>query len=69
LKDWRVQIKQLHQSYDKLLFFSVSKVLSLYDILRFSFDVNELIPEIGFLFENTRSSMDKLRKLAQVNFY
>ena len=66
MKDWRIQIKSLHQSYDKLLFFSVSKVLSLYDILKWSFDANEVIQEIGFLFENSPPSIEKLKKAVKV---
>jgi len=50
-----------------LLFFSVPKVLSLYDILKsWTLDCVEMIQEIGFLFENSPSSVEKLKKAVKV---
>ena len=57
----------MHNSYDKLLFFSVSKVLSLYDILSSpTFLVDEMIQEVGFLFENDPKAIKKLKTAIKV---
>lgn len=57
----------MHNSYDKLLFFSVSKVLSLYDILSSpAFSVDEMIQEVGFLFENDPKAIKKLKTAIEV---
>ena len=57
----------MHNSYDKLLFFSVSKVLSLYDILTSPvFSVDEMIQEVGFLFENDPIAIKKLKTAVKV---
>ena len=59
----------MHNSYDKLLFFSVSKVLSLYDILSSpspNFFVDEMIQEVGFLFENDPKAIKKLKTAIKV---
>ena len=57
----------MHNSYDKLLFFSVSKVLSLYDILSSpTFSVDEMIQEVGFLFENDPKAIKKLKTAIKV---
>lgn len=57
----------MHNSYDKLLFFSVSKVLSLYDILSSpNFSVDEMVQEVGFLFENDPGAIKKLKTAIKV---
>ena len=57
----------MHNSYDKLLFFSVSKVLSLYDILSSpTFSIDEMIQEVGFLFENDHKAIKKLKTAIKV---
>ena len=57
----------MHSSYDKLLFFSFSKVLSLYKILAAPVSsVDEIIQEVGFLFENDPEAIRKLRKAIKV---
>ena len=55
----------MHNSYDKLLFFSVSKVLSLYDILT-AFSADEMIQEVGYLFENDPKAIKKLKTAVKV---
>ena len=55
----------MHNTYDKLLFFSVSKVLSLYDILT-TFSIEEMIQEVGFLFENDPKAIKKLKTAVKV---
>ena len=61
----------MHKSYDKLLFFSVSKVLSLHAIIKHSdFSADKIIQEIGFLFENNTKAIGMLRKIINViNLY
>ena len=57
----------MHKSYSKLLFFSVSKVLSLYTILKDSvFSADKMIQEIGFLFENSPTAIEMLKRAAEV---
>ena len=57
----------MHSSYDKLLFFSFSKVLSLYKILTApEFSVDEMIQEVGFLFENDSKAIKKLQTAVKV---
>jgi len=53
----------LHQSFDKLLFFGVPKVLLLYGILKSqTLDTGEGIQGIGFLFENNPTTTKNLEK-------
>ena len=57
----------MYNSYDKLSFFSVSKILSLYNILISpDFSVNEMIQEVGFLFENDLMAIEKLKMAVKV---
>ena len=57
----------MHKSYNKLLFFSVSKVLSLHTIIKESvFSVDKMIQEIGFLFENSPTAVGMLKRAAEV---
>ena len=65
MKNWNAAIRNMHNAYDKLLFFSVSKVLSIYDILT-SFSVDEMIQEVGFLFENDPKAIKKLKTAVKV---
>ena len=68
LKNWNTTIKDMHSSYDKLLFFSVSKVLSLHDILT-AFSADEMIQEVGYLFENDPKAVKKLKTAVMVIIY
>ena len=57
----------MHSSYDRLLFFSFSKVLSLYEILTAKkFSIDEMIQEVGFLFENDAKAIKKLQIAVKV---
>ena len=57
----------MHSSYDNLLFFSFSKVLLLHKILTAPVSsVDEIIQEVGFLFENDPDAIRKLRKVVKV---
>ena len=67
LKRWIATIRNLYKTYDKLMFFSVSKVLSLYDLLTAGvFSVNEMMQEIGILFKNDSETAKKLKGAIQV---
>ena len=49
------------------MFFSVSKVLSFYDILTTGeFSVNEMMQEIGILFKNDSETAKKLKVAVKV---
>ena len=72
MKEWRIEIKKLHQSFDKLLFFGAPKVLLLYDILKSqTLDTGEAVHGIGFLFENNPTTTQNLENAlkASVVFY
>ena len=57
----------MHSSYDKLLFFSFSKVLLLYEILTAAvFSVDEMVQDVGFLFENDPKAIRKLQRAVKV---
>lgn len=67
LKEWMNRIRDFYRTYDKLLFFSVSKVLSFYDILTTGeFTVNQMMQEIGVLFKNDIETAKKLKVAVQV---
>ena len=58
----------MYNSYDKLLFFSVSKILSLYNILISpDFSVDRMIQEVGFLFENDLLAIKKIKTAVKGN--
>ena len=60
----------MYKAYDNLLFFSVSKILSLHKILvEPSLSVDEIIHEIGFLFENNPDTIKKLKNTVKVIIY
>ena len=67
MKQWKTTIKEMHKSYDKLLFFSVPKVLSLHAVIKHpGFSADKIIQEIGFLFENSPKAIEMLRRAANV---
>jgi len=67
LKKWMNTIRTLYKTYDKLMFFSVSKVLSFYDILTTEkFTVNQMMQEIGVLFKNDNETAKNLKVAVQV---
>ena len=58
----------MHKSYSKLLFFSVSKVLSLHTLIKDPvFSADKMIQEIGFLFENSPTAIELLKRAAEVS--
>jgi len=67
LKKWISSIRNLYKTYDKLMFFTVSKVLSLYDILtEEKFSVDKMMQEIGILFKNDSQTAKKLKGAIEV---
>lgn len=57
----------MHKSYNILLFFSISKVLSLHVILKAQvFSADNMVQEIGFLFENSSEAVEMLKAAAKV---
>jgi len=57
----------MYNTYDKLLFFSVSKILVLHNILiKPVLSVDEMIQEVGFLFENDPEAIKKLKIIVEV---
>ena len=66
LKEWRAKVKQLYKDYDKLMFFSVTKVLSLCDALKISFSAEEVMQEVGFLFKNDEKALEHLKLAVKV---
>ena len=66
LKKWRIKISNLYKDYNELLFFSVSKILSIHEILRNFFSVDKVLQEIGFLFKNDDEAMNSLRVAVEV---
>ena len=58
----------MHKSYSKLLFFSVSKVLSLHTLIKDPvFSADKMIQEIGFLFENSPTAIELLKIAAEIS--
>jgi len=57
----------MYNEYDELVFFNVSKVLSLYKILVGQYlSADEMIQEIGFLFEGNSEAIKKLKATFKV---
>ena len=67
LIEWRDQVDSLRQKYTWLLFFSVPKALHLYSLLDdLEFDLDSIVREISFLFENSSSVREKLKRVVKV---
>jgi len=66
LEEWRTIINDLYKKYDKLLFFSMSKILSIYNILTKSFSVDKVMQEIGFLFKNDAEAIKTVTAAVKV---
>ena len=68
LNSWTITVENMYISYDNLLFFSFSKVLSLYTILTAQiFSADEMIQEVGFLFDNDSKAIRELQIVVKVN--
>ena len=56
----------LYETYEKLQFFSVSKILLLHGILTETYSVNEVMQELGFLFKNDDEAIPILKLAIEV---
>jgi hypothetical protein len=64
---WEEQMAELRSEYEQLLYFSVPKMLHLYQNLTVSEPSPEsIIHDVGFLFENTPSVQAQLKLAIQV---
>ena len=67
LDEWELQIVQLRAHYEQLLFFSIPKLLNLYNLMtskESQFD--GVAKEVGFLFQNKPDVQLKLRETVKV---
>ena len=71
LKNWRKHVTELRSQYDWLLFFSIPKILKLYDLLSTGnrrLDLLEtIVCEISFLCPNNQPAREILKEAVQVN--
>ena len=66
--DWTTKVVDLRQHYTWLLFFSVPKILHLYSLVEeLSVDLDAIVREILFLFENDLLVRQKLKPVVQVS--
>lgn len=56
---------QLRMKYEQLLFFSIPKLLHLYELMM-SKEIDGVAKEIGFLFQNKPDVQQKLRETVEV---
>ena len=56
---------QLHIQYEQLLFFSIPKLLHLYELMM-SKEIDDVAKEVGFLFQNKPDVQQKLRETVEV---
>ena len=57
----------MYKTYDKLLFFSIPKILSLYKILVVTdVSIDKMVQEIGFLFKNNPEATGELKTAVKV---
>ena len=67
---WEEQMAELRTEYEQLLYFSVPKLLHLYQNLTVSEPSPEsIIHDVGFLFENTPSVQAQLKLAIQVSLF
>ena len=64
---WEEQMAELRSEYEQLLYFSVPKLLHLYQNLTVSDpSLESIMHDVGFLFENTPSVQAQLKQTIQV---
>ena len=57
----------MYKAYDKLLFFSIPKILSLYkSLVATDVSIDKMVQEIGFLFKNDPEATRKLKTAVKV---
>ena len=64
LSDWRKKLKQLHNDYDKLLFFHIPKMLRMSKMLcqgdSKSEGISQLVMEVSFLFGSNKEARQQI---------
>ena len=67
LLQWTEKVCILHQNYSWLLFFSVPKLFHLHSLLdNINLDLDAIVRELSFLFENSVTICEKLKPDIQV---
>ena len=67
---WEEQMAELRSEYEQLLYFSVPKLLHLYQNLTVPEpSLESIVHDVGFLFENTPSVQARLKQAIQVCYY
>ena len=67
---WEEQMAELRSEYEQLLYFSVPKLLHLYQNLTVSEpSLESIMHDVGFLFENTPSVQAQLKLAIQVSLF
>lgn len=67
LSKWREEVSQLRIQYEQLLFFSIPKLLHLFRMITAEKpEINAIVQEVGFLFQNKPLVLKKLKETVQV---
>lgn len=70
LVGWEEQMAELRSEYEQLLYFSVPKLLHLYqNLIAPEPSPESIMHDVGFLFENTPSVQAQLKQTIQVRTY
>ena len=69
LEEWKSNITSFYKLYDKLMFFNISKILSLYCLLTEGAPVGMLVQEIGFLFKDGIEATATLKLAIEVRMF
>ena len=65
---WEKEVSQLRSNYEQLLFFTIPKLLHLYHMISADEpDIEGVVQEVGFLFQNQPHVRQKLKKSVQVS--
>ena len=65
---WKIEVSQLRIQYQQLLFFTVPKLLHLYNTIVAEMpDINAIVQEVGFLFQNKPLVLQRLKEAVQVH--
>lgn len=69
LSKWREEVSLLRIQYEQLLFFSIPKLLHLFRMITAEKpDINAIVQEVGFLFQNKPLVLKKLKETVQVGW-
>ena len=67
LSEWEKQVAQLRTQYEQLLYFTIPKLLHLYHMITSQEpDIDGIVQEVGFLFQNKPVVRQKLRGSVKV---